>query len=172
MAIVGSNFWSFKIMFCEELQSLTKLPRWFISLCLIDAFSNSSSLVMPLQHSKLPQTRDGTQCSLSNTHLLKVKSKSWSWKINYECSVLSGSYKHVIHVSIELLHSHLPDGAGVIYTDVMHHLLPLSLSLVDLWSFNMPLAACCGTASHSGQAGSWLRLTEPFRVLHLWSCFV
>ncbi len=115
---------------------------------------------MPLQQSKLPQTRYGTQCSLSNTHSTEVKSKSWLWNINHECSVLSGSYKHVIHVNIDLLHSHLPDGAGVlIYTDVMHQLLPLSLSLVDLRSFNMPLAACWGTASHSGQAGSWLWLT-------------
>lgn len=69
----------------------------------------------------------------------------------------------------------LHDDPGVpIYTDVMHQLLPLylSLSLVGLRSFNIPLAACWGATSHSGQAGSWLRLTEPFRVLHLRSCFV
>lgn len=85
--------------------------------------------------------------------------------------MLSGSYEHV--VSVDLPHTHLPDDAGVlIYTDVMHQLLPLFLSLVGLRSFNMPLAACWGAASHSGQAGSWLRLTEPFRVQHLLSSFV
>lgn len=85
--------------------------------------------------------------------------------------MLSGSFEHV--VSVDFPHTHLPDDAGVlIYTDVMHQLLPLFLSLVGLRSFNMLLAACWGAASHSGQAGSWMRLTEPFRVLHLWSCFV
>ncbi len=97
---------------------------------------------MPLRANCLKQEMEHNAVCQTHTPL-KVKSKSWLWNINHECSVLSGSYKHVIHVNIDLLHSHLPDGAGVlIYTDVMHHLLPLSLSLSG-WSAVIQHAISC-----------------------------
>lgn len=82
------------------------------------------------------------------------------------------AHMNMLSVLTYLTHICLMIAGVLIYTDVMHQLLSLFLYLVGLWSFSMPLAACWGAASHSGQAGSWLRLTEPFRVLHLQSCFV